>query len=180
MLSADPCLRRRHRPLRADHPAPRKDTRRHRVSYIFGLSTNASLAAQIEVKADEVRTRRVIGNLDVVRDYAETLYAARSWSRSRRVVARIEATRRGSWMLGSHPSLLVNSDWSRDSIGGYLGTDDTRYLDQPRQSRTNWTASMGGTLAMGRDQLTLAVAHLGLHQDRTERDALPTDTPVAY
>ncbi len=89
-------------------------------------------------------------------------------------------SRRGSWMLGTHPSLLVNSDWSRDSIGGYLGADDTRYLDQPRQSRTNWTASMGGTLAVGRDQLTLAVAHLGLHQDRTELDALPTDAPVAY
>ena len=35
-------------------------------------------------------------------------------------------------------------------------------------------------LAVGRDQLTVAVAHLGLHQDRTELDALPTDAPVAY
>jgi hypothetical protein len=74
----------------------------------------------------------------------------------------------------------VNSDWSRDSIGGYIGADDLRYLDQPQQSRTDWTASLGGTLAVGRDQLTLAVAHLGLHQDRTELDALPTDEPVAY
>ncbi len=88
--------------------------------------------------------------------------------------------RLGSWILGTHPSLLVNSDWSRDSIGGYIGADDLRYLDQPQQSRTDWTASLGGTLAVGRDQLTLAVAHLGLHQDRTELDALPTDEPVAY
>ena len=86
----------------------------------------------------------------------------------------------GSWILGTHPSLLVNSDWSRDSLGLYLGADDLRYLDQPRQSRTDWTASLGGTLAVGRDTLTLAVAHLGLHQDRTELDALPTDEPVAY
>jgi hypothetical protein len=86
----------------------------------------------------------------------------------------------GSWLLGTHPSLLVNSDWSRNSIGGYIGIDDLRYLDQPQQSQTNWTASLGGTVAVGRDELTLAVAHLGLHQDRTELDALPTDTPVAY
>src|ERR1700722_1998207 len=31
--------------------------------------------------------------------------------------------RLGSWILGTHPSLLVNSDWSRDSIGGYIGAD---------------------------------------------------------
>jgi hypothetical protein len=86
----------------------------------------------------------------------------------------------GSWILGTHPSLLVNSDWSRNSIGGYIGIDDLRYLDQPQQSQTNWTASLGGTLAVGRDDLTLAVAHLSLHQDRTELDALPTDAPVAY
>jgi hypothetical protein len=90
------------------------------------------------------------------------------------------ANKLGSWVLGTHPWLLVNSDWSRDSIGGYLGVDDLRYLDQPQQSQTNWTASLGGTLAVGRDELTLAVAHLGLHQNRTELDALPTDTPVAY
>jgi hypothetical protein len=90
------------------------------------------------------------------------------------------ASPRGSWILGTHPSLLVNSDWSRDSLGAYLGLDDWRYLDQPSQSRTNWTASVGGTLAVGRDQLSLAVAHFALHQDRTELDALPSDTPVAY
>ncbi|MGH7153636.1 MAG: outer membrane beta-barrel protein, partial [Acetobacteraceae bacterium] len=47
-------------------------------------------------------------------------------------------------------------------------------------SRTDWTASAGGTISIGRDQLTLAAAHLLLHQDRTQIDALPTDQPVAY
>ena len=87
---------------------------------------------------------------------------------------------RGSWVVGSHPSLLVGSDWSRNSLGGYVGVDDLRYLDQPRQSRTNWTAALGGAVAVGRDQLTVSVAHLSLHQARTELDALPSDTPVAY
>jgi hypothetical protein len=88
--------------------------------------------------------------------------------------------RRGSWLVGTHPSLLVRSDWSRNSLGGYLGIDDLRYPDQPRQGYTNWTASLGGALSVGRDQLTVAVTHLGLHQARTEIDALPSDAPVAY
>ncbi len=44
------------------------------VHYIFGLSTNAVLAAQVFVKADTVCVRRATANLDVVRDYAETRY----------------------------------------------------------------------------------------------------------
>ena len=69
--------------------------------------------------------------------------------------------------IGTPPSLPVGSDWSRNSLVGFLGLDDWRYLDQPHQSRTNWTASFGGTLAVGRDQLTVAAAHFTLHQDRT-------------
>jgi hypothetical protein len=65
------------------------------VQYVFGLSKNETLDALVFAKADEVRTRRAIGNLDAVREYAETHYAAKSWSRPRRVVARIEATRKG-------------------------------------------------------------------------------------
>jgi len=90
------------------------------------------------------------------------------------------AGQRGSWIVGTHPSLLVTSDWSRNSLAGYVDVSDRRYLDQPTQSRTDWTASLGGTLAVGRDQLTVSVAHFSLHQDRTELDALPTDAPVAY
>lgn len=87
---------------------------------------------------------------------------------------------RGSWLVGTRPSLLVNSDWSRNSLGGFVSVDDRRYLNQPRQSQTNWTASIGGSLAVGRDQLTVSVAHLSLHQARTDLDALPSDAPVAF
>jgi hypothetical protein len=65
------------------------------VQYVFGLAGNEVLDAQVYTKADEVRTKRAIGNLDVMRDYTETLYAAGTWSHRRRVVARIEATRKG-------------------------------------------------------------------------------------
>jgi hypothetical protein len=65
------------------------------VQYIFGLSTNTILATQVFSATDDVCVRRATANLDVVRDYAETRYAAKSWSHPRRVVARIEATRKG-------------------------------------------------------------------------------------
>ena len=84
----------------------------------------------------------------------------------------------GSWTLGTHPLLRVTSDWSRDAVAGVLGLDDTRYLDAPRQSRTDATMVLGGTKLIGRDQLTVAVAYLDLHEDRSALDALPSDTPV--
>src|SRR5690348_12337380 len=33
---------------------------------------------------------------------------------------------RGSWIVGTHPSLLIKSDWSRNALGGYIGVDDSR------------------------------------------------------
>jgi hypothetical protein len=86
----------------------------------------------------------------------------------------------GSWVVGTRPSLLVASDWSRDALGAYVAADDRRDLGAPAQSRTNWTASIGGSVDIGRDRLTLAVAHIDSHEDRTELDALPTDRPVPF
>src|SRR3954463_10508994 len=65
------------------------------VSYLFGLSTNKVLATRVEPAADAVRVRRAVNDLDRVREHIEFPYAAASWPQPRRVVARIEATRRG-------------------------------------------------------------------------------------
>lgn len=86
----------------------------------------------------------------------------------------------GSWTLGTHPSLRVNSDWSHDAAAAVLGVDDTRYLDAPRQSRTDGSMVVGGTKMIGRDALTLGAGYLSLHEDRTALDALPSDTPVGF
>ncbi len=86
----------------------------------------------------------------------------------------------GSWVLGTHPSLQLGSTGSHDSIGGFFSLDDCRYLNTPSQSRLDWTGSLGGTLDVGEDKLTLAAAHLRLHQDRTQLDAVPSDEPVGY
>jgi hypothetical protein len=60
------------------------------VRDLFGLSGNAVLARKVEAAADAVRVRHALGDLDGVRDYAETRYAAGSWTQERRGVARIE------------------------------------------------------------------------------------------
>ena len=68
---------------------------RNAVRYVFGLAKNPVLNASVFAKTDAVCARRASGNLDVLRDFTETRYAAKSWPHPRRVVARIEATRKG-------------------------------------------------------------------------------------
>jgi Transposase DDE domain group 1 len=66
------------------------------VKYIFGLGPNKTLAKQIFAKLHKVCIRRAVGQLEKVRGFATTRYAAKSWSRPRRVLARIEATKKGA------------------------------------------------------------------------------------
>ena len=87
------------------------------VRFVFGLSGNPVLDALVEATADAVRTRRAVGDLDGVRDYAETRYAAKSWAAGQRVVARIECTRRGLDIRYLVTNLAAGSpDWIYESL----------------------------------------------------------------
>jgi hypothetical protein len=66
------------------------------VNYIFGLAPNKVLAEQVFPKLDECCVRRALARAEKVRDFTVTRYAAKSWSRARRVEARIEVTRKGA------------------------------------------------------------------------------------
>ena len=66
------------------------------VAYIFGFGPNAVLAEKVFPKVDEVCVRRAIAQASKVRGFATTRYAAKSWSRTRRVIARVEATPKGA------------------------------------------------------------------------------------
>ena len=46
----------------------------------------------VEPVADDIRVRRAESQAEVLRGFAETRYAAKSWKQERRVVARIEAS----------------------------------------------------------------------------------------
>jgi hypothetical protein len=67
------------------------------IDYVLGLPTNAVLRADptIVTVADACATQRAEEDRPVLRLFAETRYAAKSWKHQRRVVARIEASTMG-------------------------------------------------------------------------------------
>ena len=65
------------------------------VDYIFGLAGNAVLHGLAYDVGDDLKVRRAEARTDRMRGFASFDYAAGSWRRKRRVVARLEATPRG-------------------------------------------------------------------------------------
>lgn len=65
------------------------------VDYVFGLAGNAALHARVRTTADDLCVRRAECGADKRRTWTETRYAAKSWTRARRVVARLEASTLG-------------------------------------------------------------------------------------
>lgn len=73
--------------------------------------------------------------------------------------------------------LAAGTTWGRHALGAFLGFDDQRYAADARQSATAWTAALGGTLEIGRDQLTLGLAHLNQFQTSRALAGLAIDRP---
>jgi hypothetical protein len=69
---------------------------RHRVGYIFGLAGNQVLLGRVTDLAEDVAVSRAEGGAAKVRRYAEFAYAAKTWSVERKVIARVEASDRGT------------------------------------------------------------------------------------
>jgi hypothetical protein len=87
------------------------------IDYVFGLAGTPPLARKVDEVADAVRTTRAVDDLDVVRDYTETRHKAKSWTRERRVIARIEATRLGLDIRFIITNLAYGSaEWLYDSL----------------------------------------------------------------
>jgi hypothetical protein len=69
---------------------------RNCVRYIFGLAGNRVLLDRTAALAEDAAVRRAEEDADKVRNFHDFRYAARSWTGERRIIARIEATRKGS------------------------------------------------------------------------------------
>ena len=149
---------------------------KHGVRYIFGLSTNAVLAAQVFAKTDDVCVRRAVANLDVVRDYTEIRYAAKSWSHLRRVVARIEATRKGLDVRHVVTNIKYGTAvWLYDSLYCARGQAENlikRHKSQLASDRTSCRSPLANQM-----RLILHIAAYWLM--RTLRDAIPVMQPLA-
>ena len=65
------------------------------IDYVFGLSGTTPLSKKVDDTAEALRIERALDGKAVVRAYAQTRHKAKSWTRERRAVARIEATRHG-------------------------------------------------------------------------------------
>ena len=90
------------------------------------------------------------------------------------------SSKRGSAVVTTAPSVAVSSDFSRGSLGVNLGLVDTRYFEQPQESRTDYTASGGTSIALGRDTLLLQGSYLALHEDPTQINSAQLTTPLAF
>jgi len=87
------------------------------VDYVFGLPGSKPLSKKVEEAADAVRTERAVDGKAVVRGYTETRHKAKSWTRERRAVARIEATRLGLDIRFVVTTLAHGSaEWIYDSL----------------------------------------------------------------
>ncbi len=64
--------------------------------YIFGLPGNARLAKIGHPWREDVAVRRALSGKDKLRRFFQTGYRAKSWSRQRKVIARVEATSKGA------------------------------------------------------------------------------------
>ena len=64
--------------------------------YIFGLSTNARLKGIGHPWCEDAAVRRALSGKDRVRRFFQVGYRAKSWPRERKVIARVEATSKGS------------------------------------------------------------------------------------
>jgi hypothetical protein len=69
---------------------------RERVAYVFGLAGNKVLLRRVGALAETAALKRVEGEAAKVRRFGEFAYAAETWSVERRVIARVEASDKGT------------------------------------------------------------------------------------
>jgi Transposase DDE domain group 1 len=148
------------------------------VRYVFGLSGNAILDAQIFAKTDEVCVRRATAKpeLDGLRDYTETRYAAKSWLHPRRVVARIEATRKGLDTRYVVTNIMhCGAQWLYDSLYCARGQAENlikRHKGQLASDRTSCRSPRA-------NQMRLILHTAAFWLVRTIRGAIPSTQPLA-
>lgn len=83
-------------------------------------------------------------------------------------------------VLRTHPSLGVTESGAQHDLGLRFDLTETRFTALPAQDRVDFTAAGAAAIALGIGRLDLGAAHLSLHQQPTDIDALPADRPTPY
>ncbi len=87
---------------------------------------------------------------------------------------------RGSAAIVTDASLSAESDWGRNSVRANLTVDDQRYPDSPLENQTNWTAGVGGTYEIGRDQFSGSYTHLNLYETSRDLASVAVVQPLGF
>jgi hypothetical protein len=133
--------------LRGDGHYPRPEVmdwcEAHGIEYLFGLPMNSALRKDpaIAKTADACAVFRAKRGLIAHREHCETRYAAKSWTVTRRVIARIEASVRGmdirtvvTSIQGTTPERLCALDYCDRGQAGNLMKPHKTQLESDRTS----------------------------------------------
>lgn len=146
------------------------------VDYVFGLPGSKPLSRKVDDAADAVRTERAVSDQPVVRDYVETRHKAKSWSRERRAVARIEATTLGLDIRFVVTNLEHGSpEWIYDSLYCARGQAENLIKLHKTQLASDRTSCRSAVANQVRLVLHTAAYWLML----TVRDAIPKARDLA-
>ena len=146
------------------------------VAYVFGLARNEALDRLVAGRVEALSLRWEAGSAQTVRGFAETRYAAKSWSSARRVVARTEVTYKGV----DTRYIVTNLDksgrrWLYDDFYCDRGRAENmikRHKAQLASDRTSCRSPLA-------NQMRLILHTAAYWLMRTIRDAIPTTEPLA-
>jgi hypothetical protein len=120
---------------------------RERVGYVFGLAGNKVLLRRVASLAEEAAVSRIGGGAEKVRRFGEFRYAAKTWHVERRVIARVEASDRGSDSRFVATNLAGTPRWLYEAVYCARGQAENlvkahkRHLASDRTSCTKATAN---------------------------------------
>ncbi len=142
------------------------------IRYVFGLAGSRPLSAKVEEVADRIRTERALEDAGVVRGFTETRHRAGSWTRERRAVARIKATRLGLDIRFVVTNIDYGSaEWIYDSLYCARGQAENLIKLHKTQLASDRTSCRSATANQMRLVLHTAAYRLML----AVRDATPPD-----
>ena len=120
---------------------------RNRVGYIFGLAGNRVLLRQVASLAEQAALARLDDPAVKCRRYGDLRYAAASWNVERRVIARIEASQRGTDSRFVVTNIAGAPDWLYETVYCARGQAENlikahkRHLASDRTSCSKSTAN---------------------------------------
>ena len=146
------------------------------VDYIFGLAGNAVLHALADETAADIELRHAETGADKVRGFASFDYAAGSWNRLSRVIARLEATARGFDARYTVTSLEGEPRHLYEGVYCARGQAENPIKQHKAQLASDRTSCQSPTA----NQLRLVLHTAAYWLMRALRDAVPRRMPLHW